>query len=82
ALTEERRLEYVKIMKQKVEEARITVRQVRKDVLVGLDALKKDKTLTEDDYTTKEKQLQKNVDKWNEKLEKIAEDKESELLTV
>lgn len=82
ALTEERRLEYVKIMKQKVEEARITVRQIRKDVLVGLDTMKKEKTVTEDEYTSKEKQLQKEVDKWNEKLERIAEDKESELLTV
>jgi ribosome recycling factor len=82
SLTEERRLEYVKIMKQKVEEARITVRQIRKDVLVGLDTMKKEKTITEDDYEAKEKQLQKEVDKWNEKLEKIAEDKEAELLTV
>jgi ribosome recycling factor len=82
SLTEERRLEYVKIMKQKVEEARITLRQLRKEVMIGLDIMKKEKSITEDDYSAKEKQLQKGVDKWNEKLEEIAKDKESELLTV
>jgi len=82
SLTEERRLEYVKIMKQKVEEARISVRQVRKDILVGLENMKKDKELSEDDFDAKEKQLQTLVEKVNSKLESIAEEKEAELLSV
>ena len=82
SLTEERRQEYVKIMKQKVEEARISVRQVRKDIMTGLETMKKDKEITEDDFEMEEKQIQKLVDKWNETIEKIASDKESELLSL
>lgn len=82
AMTEERRQEYVKIMKTKVEEAKIAVRQVRKDVLSGLETEKKDKLISEDDFGAKEKQLQKEVDKCNERLESIATEKESELTSI
>ncbi len=82
SLTEERRTEYVKIMKQKVEEARISIRQIRKEVLAGLDLMQKDKEISEDDFSTKEKQLQASVEKANDKLDIIAKEKENELLTI
>lgn len=82
SLTEERRQEYVKIMKLKVEESKITIRQIRKEILTGLEAQKKDKIISEDDFDTKEKQLQKEVDKYNEKLDLIASEKEKELTSV
>jgi len=82
SLTEERRQEYVKIMKLKVEESKITIRQIRKEILIGLETQKKDKVISEDDFNTKEKQLQKEVDKYNEKLDSIASEKEKELTSV
>lgn len=82
ALTEERRLEYIKIMKQKVEEAKISVRQVRKDVLNGLDEQKKDKVISEDEFKLQEKQLQKEVEECNTRLDKVASEKETELISL
>lgn len=82
ALTEERRLEYIKIMKQKVEEAKISVRQVRKDVLNGLDEQKKDKVISEDEFKLQEKQLQKEVEECNTRLDKVASEKEAELISL
>jgi len=82
SLTEERRQEYVKIMKSKVEEAKIAVRQIRKEILTGLEDQEKNKEISEDDFTAKEKQLQKEVDKCNEKLDLIASEKETELTSI
>ncbi len=82
AMTEERRQEYVKIMKTKVEEARIAVRQIRKEVLNGLEAEKKDKIISEDEFSSQEKELQNEVDKCNEKLDQIASEKEAELTSL
>src|SRR3989344_3491036 len=81
-MTEERRLEYLKILKTKEEEARIHVRQVRKDVLLSLGEEKKSGTLTEDEYKRKQAELQEQVDKVNEQIANIAEEKESELMKV
>lgn len=82
ALTEERRIEYVKLMKTKSEEARIEVRQIRRDVIEGLDGEKEASVLTEDEYDAKLKQLQVLVEDANLKIENLAKDKEKELLTV
>lgn len=82
ALTEERRVEYVKLMKKKVEEGRIAVRQVRKDILVGLDMDKEDKEITEDQHASMSKQLQVIVDDANDKIEELSKQKEEELMHV
>ena len=77
-LSEERREEYVKLMKEKIEESRIRVRVTRKDVVLWL----KDQGLSEEEKKSKEKQLQKIVDDANKELEEIKEKKEKELMTV
>ncbi|KXK26655.1 MAG: Ribosome-recycling factor [candidate division WS6 bacterium OLB20] len=82
SLTEERRKEYVKLMKAKAEEAHIAVRQVRKDVKDYLDEQKSKNLITEDDLERMEKELQKLVDDANERIATIAGDKEKELMTV
>ncbi|MCA9385918.1 ribosome recycling factor [Candidatus Dojkabacteria bacterium] len=81
-LTEERRVEYVKLMKEKLEEARIAVRAVRKDVLVGLQNKEKDGDMGEDDLNRMEKHVQNVVDKANEEIEEIGTHKEEELMKV
>ena len=82
SLTEERRKEYVKLMGQKVEEARIAVRQIRKDILVGMDQQKDDGDISEDVYNRQEKQLQELVEKANDKIAEMADNKEEELMKV
>lgn len=79
ALTEERRKEYVKLMKQKLEEARIAVRQIRQDFLHEIEG---QDGVSEDQLKGEEKRLQVLVDKTNETIEQIGEEKEKELMTV
>jgi ribosome recycling factor len=81
-MTEERRKEYVKALHEKLEETRITIRDIRKDILTGLEDDKKSGELPEDDFTRMEKDLQKKVDNANQAAEKIAKDKEAELMQV
>ena len=80
-LTSERREEYVKIMKNKIEEARIQIRQRRKDFLLELEEEKKG-GLPEDEVKRIEKQVQEVVDKMNDEIEKIGSAKEQELMSV
>jgi len=56
-LTEDRRKEFVKLVKQMTEDARIAVRQIRKDILIGIDNQKEDNQLTEDEMKRKKKEL-------------------------
>lgn len=81
-LTAERRQEYVKILKQKAEEARISIRQVRKDILIGMEQSQSEGEISEDDLERDKKTLQSKVDNANEQVEKIAEEKEEDLMQV
>jgi ribosome recycling factor len=81
-LTEERRKEYVKLMKDKLEEARISIRNVRKEVLTTLKSDQEQGIITEDDLERYEKELQKLVDGANQDIEKKGEAKEQELMTI
>ncbi|HEX9804580.1 MAG TPA: ribosome recycling factor [Candidatus Dojkabacteria bacterium] len=78
-LTQERREEYVKIMKQKLEEAKISVRQKRKEFIDGLES---NKGASEDEIERDEKELQKIIDSTNSQIEEIGEAKEKDLLQV
>jgi ribosome recycling factor len=81
-LTEERRKEYVKLMKEKLEEARIGIRNVRKEILTSLKSDQEQGVITEDDLERYEKELQKLVDRANQEIEKKGETKEQELMTI
>lgn len=81
-MTEERRQEYVKLLKEKTEDARIRVRQIRKEVLDDLDQKKESGEISEDELARGEKELQSKVDRENEKIEEISEEKEKDLMTV
>ena len=82
SLTEERRKEFVKIMKNKIEETKISIRQIRKEVLDFIDEQKSKKMIGEDDAERMEKDLQKMVEDANTKVEKLGEQKEKELMVV
>ena len=81
-LTEERRKELVKMVRKMAEEARVAVRNVRRDILDDLKELKKEGEISEDDFYRAQDQLQKITNEFIEKIEKIVEDKEKEIMTV
>lgn len=78
-LTEERRLEFVKIVKDKTEEIRITIRNHRQEMMEKWDNVKKE--IGEDEFERGKKILQEFIDKSNESVEKLGESKEKELMT-
>jgi ribosome recycling factor len=81
-LTTETRAKYVKIAKEKLEDARIKVRQLRSDVNSDLDALKINGEISEDDNKKKKDQVQEMVDKTNAELESMFKHKESAILNI
>lgn len=81
-MTEERRKEFVKSMHEKLEATKVTIRQIRKDVLTGLEEDKKSGVLPEDDFDRMEKDLQHKVDNANQAAEHLAKEKEAELMQV
>ena len=80
--TEERRKELVKQVKHYAEEAKVTVRNARRDAMDKLKAMKKNGEVTEDDQKDLEKQLQKATDKAVESIDAECAAKEKEVMTV
>ncbi len=80
--TEERRRELVKQVKATGEEAKVTVRNARRDAMDKLKAMKKNSEITEDDVKTLEKELQKVTDKAIAEIDAAAAEKEKEIMTV
>ena len=81
-LTEERRKEMVKLVKTEADDAKIAVRNIRRDANEGLKKLVKDKACSEDDERRAQDDIQKLTDKFVAEIEKLVVDKEKEVLTV
>ncbi len=81
-LTEERRKELVKMVRKMAEEARVAIRNVRRDILDDLKELKKEGEISEDEFYRAQDQLQKITDEYIGKVEKILEQKEKDIMTV
>ena len=81
-LSVERRQEFVKLVHQKGEAARIQLRQVRGDVLQEATREKAAGTIREDDLTRFTKELNELIDDFNRQVKTIVDSKEQELLTV
>lgn len=81
-LTEERRKEYIKLLNTKTEEAKVVVRQIRKEVNETIAEDKKDGNISEDEATRLEKETQKKVDAANQEISKLSDEKEQDLLQV
>lgn len=82
ALTEDRRKDLVKTVHKKAEEARIAVRNVRRDSLDHLRKAQHDKSITDDDERGAQARLQKITDKYVAEVDKHGQSKEQELLEV
>lgn len=82
ALTEERRKEFVKIAKDKAEEAKVSIRNHRHEVLASIKKAKNGSEISEDEAGRKEKELQVKVDEYNKKIDNIFVNKEKDLLGI
>ncbi|MGE7601762.1 ribosome recycling factor [Peribacillus sp. NPDC097675] len=82
ALTEERRKDLVKVVKKEAEEAKIAVRNVRRDANDELKKLEKNGEITEDDLRGYVDDIQKMTDGNISKIDDITKDKEKEILEV
>ena len=81
-LTEERRKEYIKLAKEKAEQGRVSVRQVRQKAKQGLEKLEKDGEASKDDVTGAEKRLDSLTKKHTDAIDDLLKSKEAELLEV
>ncbi len=81
-LTEERRKGIVKDVQKIAEETKVQVRNVRRDTIEKLKAMKKAGELTEDDLKHGEKKTQELTDKMTKKIDKISADKQKEVLEL
>lgn len=81
-MTEERRKELVKVVSQMVERARVTIRNIREELWKEIQREEKEGEISEDDKISAKEDMQKMVDKHNEEIKRLAEAKESEVLTI
>lgn len=82
ALTEERRRDLVKIVKNEAEGARVAIRNIRRDANGELKALEKDKSISEDEERRAEDSVQKLTDKYIKEVETVFEKKEKDLMAI
>ncbi|AIE59682.1 ribosome recycling factor [Bacillus methanolicus] len=81
-LTEERRKELVKVVKKESEEAKVAIRNIRRDANDDLKKLEKAGEITEDDLRGYSDDIQKLTDEHINKIDQITKDKEKEILEV
>jgi ribosome recycling factor len=81
-LSEERRRDYIKVAKHKAEDARVSIRNVRRHAKDGLDKLVKDKEAGEDEVRRAEKELDETTHKYVAQVDELLKHKEAELLEV
>jgi ribosome recycling factor len=81
-LTEERRRDLVKVVRRKVEEGKVAVRNTRRDLLEEAKKLEKDKSISEDELKRAQDRLQKLTDRYIQENDKIGAAKEAEVMEV
>ena len=81
-LNEERRKELTKVVRKSAEEAKVAMRNTRRDAMEQIKKLKKDSQITEDDQRKAEEELQKMTDGQIKDVDKIAAEKEKEIMEV
>ena len=82
ALTEERRKEMVKLVRSEAEDAKIAIRNIRRDANETLKKLLKDKAISEDDERRTQDEVQKLTDKFVAEVDKLVVEKENDVMTV
>lgn len=81
-LTEERRKDLIRVVKQEGEGAKVAIRNIRRDVLGDIKSLLKEKEITEDDEHQSQDDIQKITDKYVALVDKTLEEKEKDLMEI
>ncbi|MFC1990936.1 ribosome recycling factor [Chloroflexota bacterium] len=81
-LSEERRQELIRVVRKRVEERRVAVRNLRHEAMNELKELEKNKDISQDEHKRAQDQLQKLTDRFISDIEQIGRDKETELMEV
>jgi ribosome recycling factor len=82
ALTEERRRDLTKVVRHEAENARVAIRNVRRDVMHELKEMLREKLVSEDDDRRAQEEVQKLTDKYVAEVDHVLADKEKELMQV
>jgi ribosome recycling factor len=82
ALTEERRKEMVKVVKSKVEDARVSIRNIRRDAISQVKELAQEKMISEDDERRGEQDVQELTNKYIARADAVGKEKEDDVLEV
>lgn len=82
ALTEERRKDLIKIIHKRLEETRIHIRNVRREIIDDIKQAEKSKQISQDQDIRAENQLQKLTDSYIESVNRIGKDKETEIFEI
>lgn len=81
-LTEERRRELSRVVKKKAEEAKVAIRNIRRDANEGLKRLAKEGGISEDEEKKRQEEVQKLTTKYSSEIDSVAEAKEKEIMSV
>ncbi len=81
-LTEERRRDLVKLVKQEAEQGRVSIRNIRRDANSEIKEALKEKMISEDEARAAEDKIQKLTDQFIKEIEKLLEEKEADLLSM
>jgi ribosome recycling factor len=81
-LTEERRRDLSRLVGKRVEEAKVAVRNVRRDTLNDLRAMKDEKTISENQFYISQDDLQELTDKYTAEVDALGQLKEAEIMEV
>lgn len=82
SLTEDRRKELVKVVRHEAENARVAIRNIRRDANNELKLRVKDKSISEDDERRGQEEVQKLTDQYIARVEKVLEQKEKDLMAI
>jgi ribosome recycling factor len=81
-LTEERRRDLVKVVKRRVEESKVALRNIRRDTLEELREYESEKLISEDDLKRGQDELQKIIDRFTEKVDEAGARKEQDIMEI
>jgi ribosome recycling factor len=81
-LTEERRRELVRLVSRRIEEARVSIRNLRRDALEDLREFEKEKLISEDEFYRGKDDLQEITDEYITQIDQIGEQKEKEVMEI
>lgn len=81
-LTEERRRDMARVVRQEAENARVAIRNIRRDAIADIKALEKAKDLSEDDARKGQEEIQKLTDECIAKADQVMAEKENELMQI